>query len=81
MNVLNVNLSIDLKTDGGTAERTYQMSRALAHQELKCTVLTHRIGLYAQRLEAVRPANLVALDYLWLRFNVPRGAGEKFDSW
>ena len=80
MNVLNVNSSIDLKTGGGTAERTYQMSRALAYQELKCTLLTLGIGLDAQRLEAVRPANVVALDYLWLRFNVPRGAGERFDS-
>ena len=78
--MLNVVTVVSAREGGGNAERTFQMSRALAYQELKCTLLTLGIGLDAQRLEAVRPANVVALDYLWLRFNVPRGAGERFDS-
>jgi glycosyltransferase involved in cell wall biosynthesis len=77
MNVLNVNSSIDLKSGGGAAERTYQMSRAQALQGLRCTVLTLDVGLDAQRLDAVRPATVVALDYLWLRFHVPRAGWAK----
>ena len=78
--MLNVVTVVSAREGGGNAERTFQMSRALAHQGLKCTVLTLGIGLDAQRLEAVRQAKVVALDYLWLSFNVPRGARERFDS-
>jgi glycosyltransferase involved in cell wall biosynthesis len=71
MNVLNVNSSIDLKRGGGAAERTYQMSRSLALGGLKCTVLTLNEGLNADRVEAIRPADVVALRCLWRRFHVP----------
>ena len=73
MRVLNVNSSIDLKSGGGTAERTHQMSRALALQGVKCTILTLDIGLDAARIESVRPATVVALVCLWRRFFLPRG--------
>ena len=73
MRVLNVNSSIDLRSGGGTAERTCQMSRALALEGATCTVLTLDIGLDAARIESVRPATVVTLACLWRRFYVPRG--------
>lgn len=72
MRVLNVSSSLDLKSGGGTAERTFQMSRFLGRHGSACTVLTLRIGLDAERIEALTPATVVALDYLWKRFYVPR---------
>ena len=74
MRVLNVNSSLGLKTGGGTAERTFQMSRFLAKQGgVQCTVLTLDIELDARRIEALAPATLVALPCCWKRFYVPRG--------
>jgi glycosyltransferase involved in cell wall biosynthesis len=73
MHVLNVNSSIDLKSGGGTAERTHQMSRALALEGVKCTILTLDIGLDAARIESVSPATVVTLACLWRRFYLPRG--------
>lgn len=73
MRVLNVNSTLGLKTGGGTAERTFQMSRFLARQGVQCTVLTLDIELDKQRIKALAPANVVALPCLWKRFYVPRG--------
>lgn len=74
LRVLNVNDMLDAETGGGTAERTFQMSRILAQQgEVSCTVLT--IGseqLDTARIDALRPAEVLALPSLWRRFNVPR---------
>lgn len=75
MRILNVNSSIDLKSGGGTAERTHQMSRALALEGVECTVLTLNIGLDAARIESVKPAVVVTLDCLWRRFYLPKGGG------
>jgi glycosyltransferase involved in cell wall biosynthesis len=71
MRVLNVNTSLDLKTGGGTAERTFQMSRFLARQGVQCTVLTLDIGLDTHRIAALELATIVAVPYLWKRFYVP----------
>ena len=44
--ILNVNSSLDLKLGGGTAERTFQMTRFLAQQPAtQCTVLTLDIDM------------------------------------
>lgn len=72
MNVLNVTSSLDLMSGGGTAERTFQMSRFLGRSGVRCTVLTLNIGLDATRIEDIAPATVVQLDYLWKRFYVPR---------
>ena len=71
MRVLNVNSTLGLKTGGGTAERTFQMSRFLASQGAKCTVLTMDIELDAQRVLDLAPASVVALPCLWKRYYVP----------
>lgn len=73
MRVLNVTSSIDLQSGGGTGERTFQMSHALAQAGAQCTVLTLAIGLDNARVDAMRPACMVALPCLWRRFFVPRG--------
>jgi len=72
MHVLNVNSYLDFKTGGGTAERTFQMSRHLAGAGLQCTVLTIDTGLDESRISAMKPANVVALPLLLRRFFVPR---------
>lgn len=72
MRVLNVNFSLDLKVGTGTAERTFQMSRFLARQGIRCTVLTLNIGLSSRRIAALAPATVIGLEALWKRFNVPR---------
>ena len=72
MNVLNVNSSIDFKTGGGMAERTFQMSRALAKAGVRCTVLTINTGHDLEREEALKPADVVSMPLLWRRFYVPR---------
>jgi glycosyltransferase involved in cell wall biosynthesis len=70
--VLNVSSSLDLASGGGTAERTFQMSRFLARRGLACTVLTLGAGLDAERIAALAPATVVPLASLWARFFVPR---------
>ncbi|MEI2635678.1 MAG: glycosyltransferase family 4 protein [Methylotenera sp.] len=72
MNVLNVNSSLDFKTGGGTAERTFQMSRFLAIEGVKCTVLTIDTGLDEARITALKPAEVVAIPLLLRRFYIPR---------
>ena len=72
MNVLNVNSSLDFKTGGGTAERTFQMSRFLAIEGMKCTVLTINTGLDEARITALKPAEVVAIPLLLRRFYIPR---------
>ena len=72
MHILNVNSSIDFKTGGGMAERTFQMSRSLAKADLFCTVLTINTGHDIARETALFPAEVVAIPLLWRRFYIPR---------
>jgi glycosyltransferase involved in cell wall biosynthesis len=72
MHVLNVNSSIDFETGGGMAERTFQMSRALAMAGVRCTVLTINTGHDVKREDAMKPAKVIAMPLLWRRFYVPR---------
>ncbi len=72
MKILNVNSSLSFKTGGGTAERTFQMSRFLALEGIDCTVLTIDSGLDQARIEALKPASLIAFPLFWQRFHVPR---------
>lgn len=73
MRVLNVNSTLGLRTGGGTAERTFQMSRHLAKRGVDTTVLTLDIELDEARKQAVAPAVVIALPCLWRRFYLPRG--------
>ena len=57
MRVLNVNMSIDTVTGGGTAERTLQISRSLVRAGFQCDVLTINSNLDDERIEQLNGAN------------------------
>ena len=73
LRILNVNDTLGLKTGGGTAERTFQMSRFLAGlEDVQCTVLTLDIELDKTRIQSALPANVMVLSSCWDRFYVPK---------
>jgi glycosyltransferase involved in cell wall biosynthesis len=72
MKVLNVNMSLDAKTAGGTAERTLQMSRSLVAAGTECTILTTDLGLTPERLSAMEGIRVIGLPCLSQRFYIPR---------
>lgn len=72
LKILNVNSSLDFKNGGGTAERTFQMSRFLGRANVACTVLTIDTGLDEARVAALKPAGVVAMPLLWRRFYIPK---------
>jgi glycosyltransferase involved in cell wall biosynthesis len=74
MNILNVNMSIDPVTGGGTAERSIQISRSFVRAGHQCTILTTDIGLSQAYLQQCRNWGLdvVALPSLWKRFYMPK---------
>jgi len=70
MKILNVNMTLDPVTGGGTAERTLQISRALQRDGQQCTILTIDTGLspaYRQQCKKWG-LNVIALPSLWRRF-------------
>lgn len=72
LKILNVNMSIDPVQGGGTAERTFQMSRQLAKAGVDCTILTLDLGLTASRKEDLGRVELIALPCLNRRFYLPK---------
>lgn len=72
MRVLNVNHTLDPVNGGGTAERTFQISRSLAKKGIECTVLTTEAGSGFQRAGNLANIHVVAVPLLWQRFFVPR---------
>jgi glycosyltransferase involved in cell wall biosynthesis len=70
--VLNVNSSLEFRTGGGTAERTFQMSRSLAAEGVQCTVLTIDTGLDESRVLALAPVKVIVAPLLLRRFYVPK---------
>lgn len=72
MKVLNVNMSLDPVTGGGTAERTFQISKFLAKVGIECTVLTTDLGLTPERIKAMERVRIIALPCLFRRFYVPK---------
>lgn len=68
MKILSVNAVLDPVLGGGTAERTFQMSRFLARADVDCTVLTLDLGLGAERLAALHPAKSCVLHCTLPRF-------------
>ncbi len=71
MRLLNVNMSLDPVSGGGTAERTLQVSRALVRAGAECTVLTTDIGIDRARRQALSGVEVVALPCLVKRFYLP----------
>ena len=71
MRILNVTLSID-PLDTGMSERTFQMSRALARLGHEVEVLVANKGLSEERLQAIAPAKVTAVNLINRRYFVPR---------
>lgn len=72
MKVLNVNVVLDPVFGGGTAERTYQMSKAQARAGIDCTILTSDVGLSDERMQSLNGVEVVALRCLSERFYLMR---------
>ncbi len=74
MKILNVNMTLDPVTGGGSAERTLQISRALNRAGHQCAILTTDTGLSSAYLHQCRKwgLNVVALPSLWRRFYLPK---------
>lgn len=74
MNILNVNMTLDPVTGGGSSERTLQVSRALSRAGHQCTILTTDTGLSPAYLQQCSQGGLdvVVLPTLWKRFYLPK---------
>ena len=72
MRVLSVNHLLDPVSGGGTAERSFQLCRALAAAGVECAVLTLDIGIDARRRGELNGVRVVALPCLVRRYFVPR---------
>ena len=71
MKVLNVVHLLDAVTGGGTAERTFQLSRAFSQAGAACTVLTTDIGITRERRNLLSGVDVIALPFLSRRFLFP----------
>jgi len=80
MKVLNVNMSLDPIHGGGTAERTFQMSRFLAKAEIECTLLTTDRGLTETRIKALQGVKVIVLPCICDRFYIPMFSFKKIKS-
>jgi glycosyltransferase involved in cell wall biosynthesis len=74
---LNVNVFIDSRIGGGTGERTFRLSRALAAAGVDTTVLCLDIGLDHARLAALERVRVVRLPCVNRRFLLP---GRPYDA-
>jgi glycosyltransferase involved in cell wall biosynthesis len=70
--ILNVIMSLDRVTGGGSVERTFQMSRSLKKAGQECTILTTNIGVTPERIKELEGVTIVALACLSQRFYVPK---------
>jgi glycosyltransferase involved in cell wall biosynthesis len=69
---LNVIMSLDRVTGGGSVERTVQMSRSLVRAGVECTILTTDLGVTPERTKELEGVTIVALPCLSQRFYVPK---------
>jgi len=72
MKILNVNMSLDPVTGGGTAERTLQVSRHMTKSGIPCSVLTTDVGLNSEQTSSLNDLNVIALPNLIKRFYFPK---------
>jgi len=70
--ILNVNMSLDPVAGGGTAERTFQISRYLVRAGLQCDVLTMNLNLSDERIKQLKGIKLIALECLLERYFIPK---------
>jgi glycosyltransferase involved in cell wall biosynthesis len=70
---LNVNVFLEPRSGGGTAERTFQLSRALRAKGVDTTVACLDVGVLADRVAALDGIRVLALPCLQERFLLPKG--------
>jgi glycosyltransferase involved in cell wall biosynthesis len=80
MKILNVSNTIDPVTGGGEAERSFQMSKALAQSGAECRVLTMDTGLDAERKNFLGQGGVIALPCLVRRYYVPKFSFSQIDA-
>lgn len=80
LKILNINHLLDPETGGGTAERTFQLSRFLAKAGADCTVVTLDIGVTPERVKALGDVRLVTLPCLNRRYFIPRISPSAMDG-
>lgn len=68
MKILHVNMMLDAVNGGGTAERTFQLARAMARRGVKSGVLTLDIGLSPERIASLAPATATVLHCVAQRY-------------
>ncbi len=72
MKILNFNHLLDPQKGGGTAERTFQLSRFFAKAGADCTLVSLDTGVGAERVHALGDVKFVGLPSLNERYFVPR---------
>jgi len=72
VNILNVNMSIDPVTGGGTAERTVQLAKHLAIAGIYSSILTSDVGMRPEILKGLAGVDVQVLPCLLSRFYIPR---------
>ncbi len=80
MKILNVNHSIDCITGGGTAERSYQISRFLQKKGFECQILTLDPLPSTEKIDALSGVKIISLPCWNRRFYVPKPALLKIRS-
>lgn len=72
MKILNVNMSIDPVTGGGTAERTIQMAKYLSKKGVSSSILTLDVGVDQKFIKGLSGIDVKVLPCLVPRFYIPR---------
>jgi glycosyltransferase involved in cell wall biosynthesis len=65
-------MSLDPVTGGGTAERTFQLSRHMASLGNECAILTAETGMTPERRALLKGCRIVALPVVSKRFHIPK---------
>lgn len=71
MKVLNVVHLLDAVTGGGTAERTFQLSRFFSKSGAACSVLTMDIGVTREQRDLLSGVEVIAVPSISSRFPFP----------
>ncbi len=70
MRILNTTVLLSPIIGGGTAERTFQMSKTFVRKGCECTIVTTNVGLNDDRINSLEKVQLLALRCLFRRFFV-----------
>ena len=73
-------MSLDPVSGGGTAERTFQISRSLVRAGLQCDVLTIKLNLDNKRLKQLNDININSLGCLIDRYYIPKFSQRKIND-